>query len=103
MNKCWNSEPSERPTLKILEDTISEWLGHINTYYNFVNTFVGNSVDWTGIFESGNIMKEFAKADKALVQNQADSSIMQSYIKSCLLDFTEKLNDTLKDQLLLHR
>src|SRR5438876_11868195 len=33
MEKCWDPEPFKRPTIKILENTISEWLGCINKYY----------------------------------------------------------------------
>jgi len=39
MKKCWDPEPFRRPTIKILENTISEWLRCINDYYLTVVMF----------------------------------------------------------------
>src|SRR5436305_9658755 len=32
MKQCWDPEPSKRPTVKILENTIFEWLSYFNNY-----------------------------------------------------------------------
>ena len=69
MKKCWDPEPSKRPTAKILEDIISEWL------------------------QSSSIMEEFIKT---LEKKQANTSVIQShpqaYYKSRLF---EKVIETL--------
>src|SRR6266542_2045271 len=36
MKKCWDSDPSKRPTIKILEDTVSKWLKSIKEYYEIL-------------------------------------------------------------------
>ncbi|POG72233.1 kinase-like domain-containing protein, partial [Rhizophagus irregularis DAOM 181602=DAOM 197198] len=33
MKKCWDSDPSNRPTIIMLENIISEWIKCINEYY----------------------------------------------------------------------
>ncbi|POG73412.1 kinase-like domain-containing protein, partial [Rhizophagus irregularis DAOM 181602=DAOM 197198] len=33
MKKCWDSDPSNRPTITMLENIISEWIKCINEYY----------------------------------------------------------------------
>ncbi|POG77259.1 kinase-like domain-containing protein, partial [Rhizophagus irregularis DAOM 181602=DAOM 197198] len=33
MKKCWDLDPSNRPTIIMLEYTISEWIRCINEYY----------------------------------------------------------------------
>ncbi|POG61517.1 kinase-like domain-containing protein, partial [Rhizophagus irregularis DAOM 181602=DAOM 197198] len=33
MKKCWDLNPSNRPTIIMLENIISEWVGCINKYY----------------------------------------------------------------------
>ncbi|EXX71599.1 hypothetical protein RirG_077020 [Rhizophagus irregularis DAOM 197198w] len=30
MKKCWDSDPSNRPTIAILENVISEWIIYVN-------------------------------------------------------------------------
>jgi serine/threonine protein kinase len=96
MEKCWDSEPSNRPTIIILENILSEWIRCINEYYK-VNS------DENYIFQVSKIdnqlkddMLEFVKANKALVQKQVNTSIIQShsqaYYKSRKV--TEILNES---------
>jgi serine/threonine protein kinase len=97
MKKCWDSDPSNRPTIIMLENIISEWCNCINEYYRI-------NRDGNYIFEVSNIngqleddMLEFVKANEALGQKQAKStSIIQShsqaYFKSRKL--SEILDDT---------
>ncbi|POG60366.1 kinase-like domain-containing protein, partial [Rhizophagus irregularis DAOM 181602=DAOM 197198] len=33
MKRCWDSDPSNRPTITMLENIISEWIRCINEYY----------------------------------------------------------------------
>jgi serine/threonine protein kinase len=76
MKKCWDSDSSNRPTIIMLENIISEWIKCINEYYR---------INWEGdyTFKASNIdeleddMLEFVKANKALEQKQANTSIIQ--------------------------
>ncbi|POG67069.1 kinase-like domain-containing protein, partial [Rhizophagus irregularis DAOM 181602=DAOM 197198] len=34
MKKCWDSNPSNRPTIRMLENIISEWISCISEYYS---------------------------------------------------------------------
>ncbi|CAB4419710.1 unnamed protein product [Rhizophagus irregularis] len=67
MKKCWDSDPSNRPTIIVLEDIISEWIRCIDEYYriNRINS------DGNPTFEVPNIdnklrndMLEFIEADR---------------------------------------
>ena len=94
MERCW--DPLKRPTIEILEYALSEWIRCINEYYR-VNR------DGNYIFEAPNIngqlkddMLEFVEANKVLVQEQANTSIIQShpqayYASRKLTKFTEIL------------
>ncbi|RGB28198.1 kinase-like domain-containing protein [Rhizophagus diaphanus] len=79
MKRCWDSDPSNRPTIIMLENTLSEWNRCISEYYKI-------NRDGNYIYEVLNIgnqlkndMLEFVEADKALMQEQANTSIMQSH------------------------
>src|SRR5436190_1549139 len=99
MKKCWDPEPTERPTLKILENTISEW--HEFIYQNNVNEasalIINDFVSYPNSSQLLDAFKEFTK-----VQKQADVSIIkshpQAYHKSRLLDFTKKVNEILDQE-----
>src|SRR6266496_3896181 len=78
MKKCWDSNPSNRPTIIMLENIISEWIRCINEYYRlnrdgnhkYVVSNINNQLK--------NDMFEFVEANKALEQEQANTSIIQS-------------------------
>jgi serine/threonine protein kinase len=77
MKKCWDSDPSNRPTIIMLENIISQWIECINKYYN-----INKDEDY--IYGVQNKFKndilEFVEANKAnLVQEQANTSILQSH------------------------
>jgi serine/threonine protein kinase len=86
MKKCWDSDPFSRPTIIMLENIISEWSRYINLYYEI-------NKDENEIYQVPNInnqlryydMLEFVKADKALVKNQANTSIEQSHPQACYI------------------
>uniref|UniRef100_U9UW69 Serine-threonine/tyrosine-protein kinase catalytic domain-containing protein n=1 Tax=Rhizophagus irregularis (strain DAOM 181602 / DAOM 197198 / MUCL 43194) TaxID=747089 RepID=U9UW69_RHIID len=79
MKKCWDSNPSNRPTIRMLENIVSEWIRCINEYYkinrdgnyNYLVPNIDNQLK--------DDMLEFVKANKTLVQEQANTSIMQSH------------------------
>ncbi|POG70762.1 kinase-like domain-containing protein, partial [Rhizophagus irregularis DAOM 181602=DAOM 197198] len=77
MKKCWDSNPSNRPTIGMLENIISEWIRCINEYYE-----INRDGDYK--FKVSNVddqlkddMIEFVEANKTLVQEQANTSIIQ--------------------------
>ncbi|RGB24949.1 kinase-like domain-containing protein, partial [Rhizophagus diaphanus] len=84
MKKCWDSDPSKRPTIENLEDIISQWISYVNKYYELneenSKAFIYNSIDT--IQFRGDI-DEFVKANKALSQELNDTSIKQSHPLSC--------------------
>jgi serine/threonine protein kinase len=80
MKKCWDSDPSNRPTIIMLENIISEWIRCIDKYYEFNRDgnykFVVLDID----SQLKNDMLEFVKANEALVQKQVNNiSIIQSH------------------------
>jgi hypothetical protein len=82
MKKCWDSDPSNRPTIIILENIISQWIKCINKYYKIHK----NSDYFYKVLEDiddqqlENDMLEFVNANKALkVQEQANTSTIQPY------------------------
>ncbi|CAB5366226.1 unnamed protein product [Rhizophagus irregularis] len=79
MKKCWDPSPSNRPTIAILENIISDWIRCVNKYYELnrdVNYIYGvPDID----NQLKNNMLEFVKANEALVQEQANTSIIQSH------------------------
>ncbi|CAB5357108.1 unnamed protein product [Rhizophagus irregularis] len=77
MKKCWDSNPTNRPTIGMLENIISEWIRCINEYYE-----INRDGDYK--FKVSNVddqlkddMIEFVEANKTLVQEQANTSIIQ--------------------------
>jgi serine/threonine protein kinase len=86
MKKCWDSDPSNRPTITMLENIISEWIRCINKYYS-IN---GNGDQILVVLDVENYLRddllEFVDANKASVQKQANTSIIvyhsQAYYKS---------------------
>ena len=99
MKECWNPEPAKRPTLKILENIITEWLDCFNRYEIIKGVEYIKEADYaTNISNSQllDIMREFSKDSMHSKQKQANTFIVQShlqaYYKSRLL---EKVNETL--------
>jgi serine/threonine protein kinase len=88
MKKCWDSDPSNRPTIIILENIISDWIRCINEYYrvNRDGNYAFKVSDINNQLEDD--MLEFVDANKAIEQKQAnDTSIIkqshsQAYYKS---------------------
>jgi serine/threonine protein kinase len=78
MKKCWDSEPSNRPTIIMLENIISEWISCIDKYYS-INRDGINKFDIFIDNQLKNDMLEFVKANEALVQKQTNTSIIQSH------------------------
>ncbi|RGB29653.1 kinase-like domain-containing protein [Rhizophagus diaphanus] len=77
MKKCWDSDPSNRPTIIMLEFIITEWIRGINKYYE-INKDGNYEYEVSDIDNQlKNDMLEFVEADKALVQEQAGTSITQ--------------------------
>src|SRR6266496_5065005 len=79
MKKCWDPDPSNRPTIIMLENIISEWIKCINEYYR-----INKDVNY--IFEVSNIdnqlksdMVEFVEANQDLMQEQINTSIIKSH------------------------
>src|SRR5581483_8671862 len=99
MEKCWDSDPSNRPTIKMLENIISKWIRCINEYYSINRDgnyrFAVPNVDG----QLKDDMLEFVEANKinkAIVQEQANTSVIQShpqayYISRNLTKYTEIL------------
>jgi hypothetical protein len=100
MEKCWDSDPTNRPTIIMLEDIISEWIECINDYY--ISDRDGDYLIISCIDRQlEDDMLEFVKANEALGQKQANStSVIQThsqvYYKSRkiseILDGTECLD-----------
>jgi len=78
MKKCWDSNPSNRPNMIMLENIISEWIKSINKYYRINRD--GNYVYLVTNIDNQlkDNMLEFVEANKALVQ-EPNISIIQSH------------------------
>ncbi|POG66287.1 kinase-like domain-containing protein [Rhizophagus irregularis DAOM 181602=DAOM 197198] len=87
IKKCWDSNPSNRPTIIMLENIISEWIRCINEFYvaNRDGNYVYKVSNIDGQLEDD--MFEFVKANKALVQSQeqVNTSIIQSHPQACFI------------------
>ncbi|GBC27568.1 kinase-like domain-containing protein [Rhizophagus irregularis DAOM 181602=DAOM 197198] len=82
MKKCWDSDPSNRPTIIMLENILSEWNRCISEYYK-VNRDGNYKYKVLGINNQlKDDMLEFVKADKALIQEQANTSVIQSHLQA---------------------
>lgn len=97
MKECWDSDPSKRPTLERLENTISEWLNCINDYYSIVNQISKNDIEdienleeiiefffGNEFFRNKDIiplsnLKEFVETSETLTQKRANVSNTQSH------------------------
>jgi serine/threonine protein kinase len=83
MKKCWDSDPSNRPTIMMLENIISEWIKCINEYYNINRDGIYKFVIPNINYQLEDDMLEFVKANKALDQEQANNiSIIQSHLQT---------------------
>ncbi|CAB5395170.1 unnamed protein product [Rhizophagus irregularis] len=87
MKKCWGSDPSKRPNIVIIENTISEWLRSINEYYIYngedeqdEQRYVVPNID----NQLKNDMYEFINANRVLTQKQANISVLQNSSTSIL-------------------
>ncbi|CAB4444422.1 unnamed protein product [Rhizophagus irregularis] len=83
MKKCWDLNPSNRPTIIMLENIISEWVGCINKYYEINKNgnykFLVPNID----NQLKNDLIEFIEANESLMQNQANTSIIQYHPQAC--------------------
>jgi serine/threonine protein kinase len=76
MKKCWDSNPTNRPTAVELEHKIFKWTRHINEFYKINRN--GN-YEYMIDSELTNDIYEFVEANNASVQEQDNISIMQSH------------------------
>ncbi|CAB5360114.1 unnamed protein product [Rhizophagus irregularis] len=89
MKKCWDSDPSKRPSIVIIENTISEWLRCINDYYTLnaeddednKQIYIIPNID----IQLRNDMHEFIKANRVLTQEQANISVSQTHPQACYI------------------
>ncbi|GBB87085.1 hypothetical protein RclHR1_13550003 [Rhizophagus clarus] len=87
MKRCWDSNPSNRPTIVMLENIISEWSRYIDEYYNYLKLDENLKLDEKYSpqlpADIDNQLKydifEFIKANEALVQKQVYTSVIQSH------------------------
>jgi serine/threonine protein kinase len=83
MKKCWDSDPSNRPTIIMLENIISEWIRCINEYYK-VNRDGDHKFEVSEVeYQLENDMLDFVNANEALIQKQANTSIIEFHSKAC--------------------
>ncbi|RGB43078.1 kinase-like domain-containing protein [Rhizophagus diaphanus] len=82
MKKCWDSNPSNRPTIIMLENIISEWIRCIKKYYEINRD--GNYKYVVPITDNQlkNDMEEFVEVDKDLLQEQTNASIIQTHTQA---------------------
>ena len=82
-------------TIGNLEYIISQWLRCINKYYE-LNEENNDDFSYTrDIFEFKDDIDEFVKANKALLQEQTDNSIIQFHSQAC---YTSRLLTDILDQ-----
>ncbi|GES73526.1 kinase-like domain-containing protein [Rhizophagus clarus] len=84
MKKCWNPNPSDRPTITVLENIISEWVQCINKYYEINRDGKYKHIVPDVYNQLKNDMFEFVKANETnLVQEQVNNTpIIQSHPQS---------------------
>ncbi|GBB94474.1 hypothetical protein RclHR1_23600001, partial [Rhizophagus clarus] len=76
MKKCWDPDPSNRPTIRELEYKISEWVGCVGEYYK-MNRNEAYEFEVPDIDDKlRNDMLEFVNTSNDLIQEQANISIM---------------------------
>ncbi|RIA97739.1 kinase-like domain-containing protein [Glomus cerebriforme] len=113
MEKCWDSDPSKRPTIKVLENIISQWLSYVNKYYELngdgddeiiINGLIINEIIIYEMLVNNNKnienqfrsdMYEFIEANKVLTQEPANTSIIQFHSRAC---YTSRLLIEILDQ-----
>ncbi|RGB33290.1 kinase-like domain-containing protein [Rhizophagus diaphanus] len=79
MKKCWDSNPSNRPTIIMLESIITEWISSIGEYYR-INKNGNHKFEVSKINKQlKNNMLEFVEANKDLVQEQTNAYITQNH------------------------
>ncbi|CAB4462975.1 unnamed protein product [Rhizophagus irregularis] len=79
MKKCWDTNPSNRPTITTLEYIISEWTECVDNFYMLNRDGDYKYESYNLDNQSKNIMLEFAEANKALVQEQANTPAIIQY------------------------
>ncbi|CAB4435051.1 unnamed protein product [Rhizophagus irregularis] len=78
MEKCWDSDPSNRPDITKLENIISEWVRCIDDFYKENRYKYSVPIDIKNQLRYD--MLEFVEANKSLEQKQANTSIIQSQL-----------------------
>ncbi|CAB5365937.1 unnamed protein product [Rhizophagus irregularis] len=102
MKKCWDSDPSKRPNIVIIENTISEWLRCINKYYKLNGDdeprYVVPNID----NQLKNDMYEFIEANRVLTQEQTNISVSQTHPQAHYTSrlLTEILSECLDDYII---
>ncbi|RIA88831.1 hypothetical protein C1645_877107 [Glomus cerebriforme] len=86
MKKCWDTDPSKRPTIIELRDIISQWLICVNEYYE-VNSISNKNTRFIKVssdivYQFRNDAYEFIEA-KALAHEQVDTSNIQFHPQAC--------------------
>ncbi|CAB5358299.1 unnamed protein product [Rhizophagus irregularis] len=95
MKKCWNSDPFKRPTIGDLENIISKWLICVNEYYEVNEENSEYSITSINMDQNRNVIEEFVKANKALLQEQTETSIIQFRPQAY---YTNRLTTKILDQ-----
>ncbi|PKY16463.1 hypothetical protein RhiirB3_521192 [Rhizophagus irregularis] len=75
----FHDDPSNRPTIIMLENILSEWNKCISEYYRINRDGNYKYVVFGINSQFENDMLEFVEADKALIQEQANTSVIQSH------------------------
>ncbi len=127
MKKCWDENPSKRPDASEIMEIVHNWQVHIDLYYKkdrpmdintlneenlyeFIEENIDEIIDKIDDNQLKDVIKEFWKADKALLQRRANISTslennhlnpikkshQQAYKVSRLLDFTKDINNILE-------
>jgi len=98
MKRCWNLDPTKRPSVVEINNTIKRWMGYKSI----------RNINEISDEKLKNDIKDFWKADESLAQEVNNpiaikndpirKSHSQTYDTSRLLDFTGKLNETLTQE-----
>ncbi|GES83614.1 kinase-like domain-containing protein [Rhizophagus clarus] len=104
MEKCWDPNPSYRPTIKELEYKISEWIRCINEHYK-ININITKDYECTKSNMDNKIkdeLLEFINADNTLVKKQASVSNIQSHLQIdyTSYNFTKTSNNSLESYMI---
>ncbi|RIA80113.1 kinase-like domain-containing protein [Glomus cerebriforme] len=83
MEKCWDADPFKRPTITMLENIISQWFRYVNEYYESSEERNGIIIEFSSIDNQlRNDVHEFVAMNKALAQEQANTSVIQLHSQS---------------------